>query len=53
MAESKVDPYLHPPVDPELLEIMRAVYARYTGYQVAAVVALIRRELDSAHEPAE
>jgi hypothetical protein len=42
------DPYLYPPVDPELLAQMREIYARYTGYQVAAVIRQIRAEIEEA-----
>mgnify|MGYP003347389494 FL=1 len=32
---------------PELLAQMRQIYSRYTGYEVAAVIAEIRRELNA------
>ena len=32
---------------PELLAQMRQIYSEYTGYQVAAVIAEIRKELNA------
>ena len=32
---------------PELLAQMRQIYSEYTGYQVAAAIAEIRRELNA------
>ena len=36
--------------DARLLEIMRAVYAEYTGYQVADVIRIIRQEIEAQRE---
>jgi hypothetical protein len=41
-----------PPVDAELLEIMRGVYQRFTGYQLCEVVKVIRAEIDAEKEEA-
>jgi len=40
--------YLYPDCPPELLALMREVYAKYTGYEVAAAIRCIRTELDNA-----
>jgi len=39
-----------PPVDAELLKIMRDVYQRFTGYQVAEVIKVIRAEIIAEQE---
>jgi uncharacterized protein YjcR len=36
--------------DPELLEIMQGVYERWTGYQVADVIRVIRQEIERQRE---
>ena len=36
--------------DPELLEIMQGVYARWTGYQVADAIRVIRQEIERQRE---
>jgi hypothetical protein len=41
---------IKPPVDPELLSIMRDVYQRFTGYQVAEVIKAIRAEITAEQE---
>ena len=48
MTKNNID--THPPVDPELLEQMRTIYSQYTGYQVAAVIGEIRREINAQRE---
>jgi hypothetical protein len=40
------------PIDEVLLEKMRQIYADYTGLQIAAVIAQIRKEIDSEREQA-
>lgn len=42
-----------PPVDPELLEIMRGIYTRFTGYQLSEVIKVIRAEIDAEKEETE
>ena len=34
------------PCDPELLALMRGIYSRYTGYEVADAIRIIRQELE-------
>jgi hypothetical protein len=43
---------INPKVDPELLEIMRGIYQRFTGYQVAEVIKVIRAEINAEQEDA-
>ena len=38
------------PIDSELLTVMRDIYSRYTGYQVAEVIRVIRQELEQQRE---
>jgi hypothetical protein len=40
------------PIDEVLLEKMRQIYADYTGIQIAAVIAQIRREIEIQREQA-
>ena len=37
-------------VDQECLAVLRELYSRYTGYQIAACVAQIRREIDAQRQ---
>ena len=36
--------------DPELLRIMQGIYERWTGYQVAAAIRVIRAEIERQRE---
>lgn len=36
--------------DPELLQIMQGVYERWTGYQVADVIRVIRAQIEHQRE---
>ena len=36
--------------DPELLQIMQGVYARWTGYQVADAIRVIRAQIEHQRE---
>jgi hypothetical protein len=40
------------PIDEVLLEKMRQIYADYTGIQIAAVIAQIRKEIEIEREKA-
>jgi hypothetical protein len=40
------------PIDEVLLEKMRQIYADYTGIQIAAVIAQIRKEIEIEREQA-
>jgi hypothetical protein len=40
-------PTVYPVVDPELLEIVRGIYAKWTGQEFAAAVAEIRRDIEA------
>jgi hypothetical protein len=40
------------PIDEVLLEKMRQIYADYTGIQIAAVIAQIRKEIEIERERA-
>ena len=44
------NPDMRPRVDKKLYAIMQDIYTKYTGYQVAAVVAEIRREIELERE---
>ena len=44
---------IRPKVDKKLYKIMQEIYTQYTGYQVAAVVAEIRREIELQRESLE
>lgn len=46
----KPKPVVYPTCDPELLEIIRSIYQRWTGQQFADAVAEIRRELDMVYD---
>ena len=37
-------------IHPELVGIMREIYSKYTGYEVAAAIAVIRKELNADEE---
>ena len=40
-------PVIYPRVDPELLELIRQIYRRYSGEEFAAAVGEIRRDIES------
>lgn len=42
------DPYLYPECPKELLEQMRDIYAKYSGYEVAQAIRSIRTEIEIA-----
>jgi len=37
-------------VDPKCLAVLRDLYSRYTGQQIADCVAVIRKEIDAARD---
>lgn len=41
------------PVVPELLEELRNIYSRYTGYQIAECIRVIREEITQQREDLE
>ena len=45
-----VKPVVYPVCDPELLEIVRAIYQRWTGQQFADAVAEVRRDIERNKE---
>ena len=38
------------PIDADLLELMRDIYSKYTGYQVAECIKVIRMEITQQKE---
>lgn len=40
-------PVVYPPVDPELLELVRTIYRRYSGQEFANAVGEIRRDIEA------
>ena len=51
MADSKTNrlnrPVVYPQVDPELLELVRTIYRRYSGQEFADAVGEIRRDIEA------
>lgn len=43
----KPKPIVYPRVDPELLELVREIYRRYSGQEFADAVGEIRRNIES------
>lgn len=40
-------PIVYPQVDPELLELVRAIYRKYSGQEFADAVGEIRRDIEA------
>ena len=40
-------PVVYPQVDPELLELVRTIYRRYSGQEFADAVGEIRRDIEA------
>jgi hypothetical protein len=47
---TKINKEIYPDVDQDLLEVLRDIYSRYTGYQVAEAIKVIRLELNQQKE---
>jgi hypothetical protein len=45
---AKID--INPPVDPRLYTVMKQIYSQYTGYQIAEVIKVIRKEIQDEEE---
>jgi hypothetical protein len=41
---------VEPTIDPELYKIMKGVYARWTGYELADVIKVIRAEIEAEQQ---
>lgn len=53
MATKKIDEEVYPPVDPTCLAELRDIYSKYTGYQVAECIKVIRAEIYAQKEQEE
>jgi len=47
---TKINKQIYPDVNPDLLELMRDIYSKYTGYQVAECIKVIRMEITQQKE---
>lgn len=47
-----VKPIQQPPINQQIYTVMKQLYSRYSGQEIAEVIAVIRKEITAAEEQA-